>query len=117
MTAPEREIHLLREADRVFASFGDGDEKTPVRLVWARPISGRGGEVSILDGENKDKDAPFIEGPDGKIWPGLRSDIPQLREKVATLPEPEPQVTDFAEAVRSRKKFALNDIPSLESKD
>jgi len=63
----------------------------------------------VLDGENKDKDASFIEGPDGRIWPGLRSDIPHLKEKLATLPDPKPQVTDFAEAVRTRKKFALNE--------
>ena len=63
----------------------------------------------ILDGENKDVNAPFIEGPQGKLWPGLRSDVPHLAEKLAALPEPEPQVTDFEYAVRNRKKFALNE--------
>ncbi|MBC8358753.1 MAG: Gfo/Idh/MocA family oxidoreductase [Candidatus Aminicenantes bacterium] len=63
----------------------------------------------ILDGENKDKDAAFIEGPDGKLFKGLESDIPNLKEKLATLPDPEPQVTDFIKAVRTRKKFALNE--------
>ncbi len=63
----------------------------------------------ILDGENKDTSAPFIEGPEGKLYPGLRSDIPHLRQKLDTLPEPEPQVTDFAHAVRNRLKFALNE--------
>ena len=63
----------------------------------------------ILDGENKDTSAPFIEGPEGKLYPGLRSDIPNLRQKLDTLPEPEPQVTDFAHAVRNRLKFALNE--------
>jgi predicted dehydrogenase len=63
----------------------------------------------ILDGENKDVDAAFIEGPRGKLYPGLRSDIPHLAAKLATLPEPEPQVTDFADAVRNRLKFALNE--------
>jgi len=63
----------------------------------------------ILDGENKDVNAPFIEGPEGKLYPRLRSDIPNLAEKLATLPEPEPQVTDFAHAVRNRLKFALNE--------
>ncbi len=63
----------------------------------------------ILDGENKDVNAPFIEGPEGKLYPRLRSDVTGLAEKVAALPEPEPQVTDFAHAVRNRLKFALNE--------
>ncbi len=63
----------------------------------------------ILDGENKDTNAPYLEGPDGKLYPGLQSDIPDLEAKIATLPDPEPQVTDFAEAVRTRQKFALNE--------
>jgi len=63
----------------------------------------------VLDAENRDADAPFLEGPDGRIWRGLRSDIPGLEEKLASLPDPEPQVTDFAEAVRKRRRFALNE--------
>lgn len=63
----------------------------------------------ILDGENRDKNAPFIQGPDGKLSRGFESDIPNVREKLASLPDPEPQVTDFIEAVRTRKKFALNE--------
>ncbi len=50
----------------------------------------------ILDGENRDTDAPFIEGPEGKLLRGFRSDIPDIQEKLAALPDPEPQVTDFA---------------------
>jgi len=63
----------------------------------------------ILDGENKDKNAPFLEGPGGKLFKGFICDIPNLKEKLASLPDPEPQVTDFAEAVRTRRKFALNE--------
>ena len=63
----------------------------------------------ILDGENKDKNAAFIEGPNGKLFKGFESDIPNIKEKLAALPDPEPQVTDFAEAVRTRKNFALNE--------
>ncbi len=63
----------------------------------------------ILDGENKISDAAFIEGPDGKIFKGFKSDIPDFEKKVAALPEPEPQMTDFHEAVRTRKKFALHE--------
>jgi predicted dehydrogenase len=63
----------------------------------------------ILDGEGTEKDAPFLEGPDGKLYKGFTSDLPGFAEKAKTLPEPEPQVTDFADAVRNRKKFALNE--------
>jgi myo-inositol 2-dehydrogenase/D-chiro-inositol 1-dehydrogenase len=63
----------------------------------------------ILDGENREAQPPFIEGPEGKLYRGFKSDIPGLAEKVAALPDPEPQITDFAEAVRFRRKFALNE--------
>lgn len=63
----------------------------------------------ILDGENKDKDAAYIEGPNGKIFRGFRSDIPNLQSFLKTLPDPEPQITVFSDSVKSRKKFALNE--------
>ena len=63
----------------------------------------------ILDGENKDTDVPYIEGPNGKLFPGFHSDIPYLEKKLASFPDPEPQITDFAESVRTRQKFALNE--------
>ena len=52
-------IRLVRRGDEVFARFvGDGDD-TPVKLVWARPVSARGGEVCIMhrkptDGADRD---------------------------------------------------------------
>ena len=63
----------------------------------------------ILDGEGKDSNAPFIEGPEGKLYKGFKSDIPKLEEKLAAFPDPQPQVTDFNQAVRTRQKFALNE--------
>jgi myo-inositol 2-dehydrogenase/D-chiro-inositol 1-dehydrogenase len=63
----------------------------------------------ILDGENRDAGAAFIEGPKGKLFRNFESDIPHLREKVASLPDPEPHPEDFSEAVRRRRKFALNE--------
>ena len=63
----------------------------------------------ILDGEGKDKGAAYIEGPKGKLYPGFYSDIPDLEKKLAAFPDPEPQMTDFAEAVRTRTPFALNE--------
>ena len=63
----------------------------------------------ILDGENRDKDAPFIEGPEGKLYKGFTSDIPDIKKKLAAFPDPEPQCTDFIEAVKTRRPFALNE--------
>ncbi|MDX9810759.1 MAG: Gfo/Idh/MocA family oxidoreductase [Bacteroidales bacterium] len=63
----------------------------------------------ILDGENRDKDAAYIEGPNGKIFKGFKSDIKNIESLIASLPEPEPQITSFSESVLTRKKFALNE--------
>lgn len=63
----------------------------------------------VLDGEGVEENIPYIEGPKGKLYPGFRSDIPNLEKKLAAFPDPEPQVTDFVEAVKERKKFALNE--------
>ena len=63
----------------------------------------------VLDGEGKDKDASYIEGPDGWMKKRFESNVTGLREKIAALPDPEPWITDFHESVRTRKKFALNE--------
>lgn len=69
----------------------------------------------ILDGEGKDVNAPYIEGPNGKLYPGFKSSIPDLEKKLASFPDPQPQVTDFIEAVKGRKKFALNEANGFRS--
>ena len=78
--------------------------------VWRRiEYTYKDGCKIILDGENKDKDAAYIEGPKGKIFKGFTSDIPDFRKKVDALPNPPEQNIDFHECVRTRKKFALNE--------
>jgi predicted dehydrogenase len=69
----------------------------------------------ILDGENRDKEAAYIEGPNGKIFRGFKSTIPNLQSFLETLPDPEPQITNFTEAVKTRKKFALNEMNGYHS--
>ncbi|QZT38462.1 Gfo/Idh/MocA family oxidoreductase [Halosquirtibacter xylanolyticus] len=64
----------------------------------------------ILDGENRDKDAAYIEGPNGKIFKNFKSDIPNLDKLIETLPDPEPQIELFSDSVRTRQKFALNEM-------
>lgn len=64
----------------------------------------------ILDGENKDTNVPYIEGPNGKIYRGFKSDIPNILKVIDTFPDPEPQMSVFSESVKSRKKFGLNEL-------
>ncbi len=63
----------------------------------------------VLDGENRDKDAAFISGPEGNLYPGLRSDIKNLPALISELKDPAPQRTSFSDCVRTREKFALNE--------
>ena len=65
---------------------------------------------SFSTGENGDKNTPFIEGPEGKLMRSYVSDIPNFKKKLKELPDPEPMVTDFVEAVKTRNKFALNEV-------
>ncbi len=64
----------------------------------------------ILDGENKDKDAVFIEGPDGTLTKGMKSSIPNIFGVIDELPDPIPQMVSFSESVKTRQKFALNEL-------
>ncbi len=75
-----------------------------VRLVYAD-----GCEI-ILDGDNSLKDAAYLEGPDGKVFKGFRSTIPNLRNIVRRLPDPAPMISDFHESVRTRKRFGLDEL-------
>jgi predicted dehydrogenase len=68
------------------------------------------GTEIILDGENKDKQAAFISGSKGKIFKGMRADIPNFEQTLKGLKDPEPMVTDFVQAVKTRSKFALNEV-------
>jgi predicted dehydrogenase len=64
----------------------------------------------ILDGEDRDKEAAFLEGPNGRILPRLESNIPDLRKKIDELPDPPAQITDFHQSIRTGEKFALNEV-------
>lgn len=79
--------------------------------TWRKIIyTYRDGCRIILDAEGKDEKAAFLEGPSGKLYPGFRSDIPDLAKKLAGYPDPPPQVTDFMLTVKERRKFALNEV-------
>ena len=75
---------------------------------WVRMRYADGCQI-FLDGENSDPRAPFLEGPSGKLYRGFESDIPNIKDAVASLPDPAPQDPDFSRAVRERRKFPLNE--------
>ncbi len=98
------------EESPVHVEADTGPQDRDAVLPWRR-ISLRyadGCEI-VLDGENKDT-APFLSGPKGTLTKSLDSSIPNLIDKIKDLPDPPSQVTDFVKAVKTRQKFALNEI-------
>ena len=89
--APKQDLDAVGTFKRIRLKYADGCE-------------------IILDGDNADKQAAFITGPKGSIRKGMETDIPDFENKLDACKDPEPQVTDFVEAVRTRKKFALNEM-------
>lgn len=64
----------------------------------------------ILDGENKDKEAKFLEGSDGWLNKGMDSSIADVHGLIDSLPDPAPQIQSFNESVLTRQKFSLNEL-------
>ncbi|MFT5130738.1 MAG: myo-inositol 2-dehydrogenase/D-chiro-inositol 1-dehydrogenase, partial [Rhodothermales bacterium] len=102
----------------------DKDHTSPVYIEGKAPVQhpdavGRwhsvymryaDGDELILDAHNPgNAEVPLLEGPNGKVYKGFRSTIPDLRKKLAAFPDPPPQVSTFSDSVRTRKKFALNE--------
>ena len=65
----------------------------------------------VLEGEGFESkgDTAYIEGPKGNVYKGFRCTIPDIMNKLAEYPDPEPQRTDFIECIHTRQKFALNE--------
>lgn len=65
----------------------------------------------VLEGEGYESEGkvPYIEGPNGCVYQGFECTIPNVMNKIAEMPDPEPQRTDFLDCVRTRQKFALNE--------
>ena len=66
----------------------------------------------VLEGEGYESKGkvPYIEGPLGKVYQGFECTIPDVMEKIAEMPDPEPQNTDFLACVRNREPFALDEL-------
>lgn len=61
-------------------------------------------------GKQDTRGRPYIEGPNGKLYKGFKTDPPELAEKVKSMPDPDPMISDFNVSVRTRKKFGLNEV-------
>ena len=77
-----REFSLVRKHDQVFLKRADGSEVS-VRVVWTRPISGRGREISLLD--EKKKEVLMLENLD-LLDPASRSIVETELEKRYLVP-------------------------------
>jgi len=71
----------------------------------------------ILEGEGFESgdNVPYIEGPLGKVYKGFQCTIPDVMNKLAELPDPAPQNTDFINCIKTRQKFALNEVNGFRS--
>ena len=49
METDAKRFRLVCKKDRVAMRPADGSPDVPVRVAWARPVHGRGGEVCLLD--------------------------------------------------------------------
>jgi len=52
-TNPNRPFRLVREGEEVFLIFEGETERTPVKVVWARPITAKGGPLCIVDRQKR----------------------------------------------------------------
>jgi predicted dehydrogenase len=71
----------------------------------------------VLEGEGFESKGktPYLEGPKGKVYKGFECTIPDIMNKLAEYPDPKPQRTDFLDCVRTRQKFALNEVNGYHS--
>jgi len=74
-----------------------------------------GCKIILWGGDFGTPDTPYIEGPNGKVFKNFVCDIPDWQKKLADFPDPELQITDFMESVRTRQKFALNEVNGFRS--
>lgn len=69
-----------------------------------------GCQIVLWGGDYGVENTPYIAGPKGNVYKNFVCDIPDWEKKLADYPEPAPQNTDFKECIRTRQKFALNEL-------
>jgi myo-inositol 2-dehydrogenase / D-chiro-inositol 1-dehydrogenase len=99
------------------------DEESPIRVEVDAPpqhpeVVGSFRRISmkyadgteiILDGDGSLEKEPFISGPNGKLWPKMKSDIRDLDKILAGLPDPEAQNSSFLHTLKTRIPYPLNE--------
>ena len=115
MNKPSKKITLVRKLDRVFIKFGDSDKEVPVKLVWTRPVSGKGQEVSIIGKEKKEilmlKDLNSLDQDSRKIAEEeleKRYLIPRITQVIRTHASFGNRYWDV-QTDRGHRKFAMKD--------
>jgi predicted dehydrogenase len=80
-------------------------------LPWRRieMVYADGTKIILDTAADPKGEKPIITGPKGSIYRGFKSDVPDLDKKLKELSGPPPMITDFHQAVKARKKFALNE--------
>ena len=69
-----------------------------------------GCQIALWGGDYGVENTPYIAGPKGNVYKNFICDIPDWEKKLADYPEPATQNTDFKECIRTRQKFALNEV-------
>ena len=69
-----------------------------------------GCQIVLWGGDYGVENTPYIAGPKGNVYKNFICDIPDWEKKLADYPEPATQNTDFKECIRTRQKFALNEV-------
>lgn len=87
----------------------DRDAVLPWRKITLKYADGT---TIILDAVTPATEkVPYIQGPNGKVYKGWESDIPDLKKKIFALPKPPVEApTEFVDSVKTRKKFVLNEL-------
>ena len=97
----------------------DAPQQDPDAIgIWRRLVyTYEDGCQIVIAGEGFESEGkvPYIEGPKGKVYKGFECTIPDVMNKLAELPDPEPQNTDFIKCIRNRERFALDEIKGYHS--
>lgn len=88
--------------------------------IWRRIVyTYEDGCQIVLEGEGFESEGkvPYIEGPKGKVYKGFECTIPDVMNKLAELPDPEPQNTDFIKCIRNRRTLRARRNQGLPQRD
>jgi hypothetical protein len=108
-----------------FQSVLDKDHESPEEIVpegdqqhydavrpWLKVrLAYRDGCEIVFDNVSKGR-VPLLEGPLGRLYPEWETDVPGLnRRYVNGLPDLRPTgISDFGQSIRTRQRFALNEV-------